>query len=95
MLLELNFKQRSLTLFGLAATGVFGALLIGQKLFPQIALIAILVYLATGNRPILVYSTVKALPRDLRYLLYNNKKIYYLNVQPLSMTCLSSLNYII
>lgn len=69
MLLELNFKQRSLTLFGLAATGVFGALLIGQKLFPQLGLIAILVYLATGGRPILVYSTVKALPRDLRYLL--------------------------
>lgn len=68
MLLELNFKQRSLTLFGLAATGVFGAVLIGQKLFPQLGLVAILVYLATGSRPILVYSTVKALPRDLRYL---------------------------
>lgn len=73
MLLELNFKQRSLTLFGLAATGVIGAIIIGQKFFPQIGLIAVLVYLATGSRPILVYSTVKALPRDLRYLLHNNK----------------------
>ena len=68
MLLELNQKQKGLTLFCTAACAAFVSYALGRKLIPQTILSAFAVYLLTGDRPSIVYATIVSLPRDIRWV---------------------------
>ncbi|XP_058829450.1 long-chain fatty acid transport protein 4 [Topomyia yanbarensis] len=65
MIVELTLKQKTATLACITAVGCAMSLLIGRRTIPQTLLSGIVLYLLSGDRPTMVYSMFRTLPRDL------------------------------
>nr|XP_019558125.2 long-chain fatty acid transport protein 4 [Aedes albopictus]XP_029721150.1 long-chain fatty acid transport protein 4 [Aedes albopictus] len=65
MIVELSLRQKTVTLACITAVACSLSVAIGQRLIPQTVLSAVVLYLLSGDRPTMVYATVRTLPRDL------------------------------
>lgn len=65
MIVELSLRQKTATLACITAVACSLSLAIGQRLIPQTVLSVVVLYLLSGDRPTMVYATVRTLPRDL------------------------------
>ncbi|XP_058458084.1 long-chain fatty acid transport protein 4 [Malaya genurostris] len=65
MIVELTLKQKTATLACITAVACAASLAIGRRAVPQTLLSGIVMYLLSGDRPTMVYSMFRTLPRDI------------------------------
>lgn len=65
MITELSIKQKTATLACITATACGLSLVIGPQMLPQTLLTFVTLYLLSGERPTLLFATVRTLPRDI------------------------------
>lgn len=65
MLFEIDTRQKAFTLAGIISAGLVTSFLLGQMIL-QFVLMGTVSYLCTGDRPTLIYSVFKTIPRDVR-----------------------------
>ncbi|KAL1395266.1 hypothetical protein pipiens_011380 [Culex pipiens pipiens] len=65
MIVELSLKQKTATLACITAAACGLSLAIGPRMLPQTLLTAVTLYLLSGERPTLLFATVRTLPRDI------------------------------
>lgn len=65
MITELSIKQKTATLTCITATACGLSLVIGPQMLPQTLLTFVTLYLLSGERPMLLFATVRTLPRDI------------------------------
>ncbi|XP_053689695.1 long-chain fatty acid transport protein 4 [Sabethes cyaneus] len=66
MIVELTLKQKTATLTCITAAACALSLTIGKSIVPQALLSGIVMYLLSGDRPTVVYSTFRTIPRDAK-----------------------------